>query len=110
MFAVRLAFSRPQRLADILEQLVESGQVNPADLDAGDPLGFLLREGGALSLPDAAYRFCRYEPGAHVVLSGTGNPAHLRANLASLSRPPLPREDVMRLRRIFGRVDSVSGQ
>jgi aryl-alcohol dehydrogenase-like predicted oxidoreductase len=62
-----------------------------------------------MSLQDAAYRFCRYEPGLHVILSGTGNAAHLESNIASLTRPPLPESDVARLRKVFAKVDDVSG-
>ena len=109
MFAVRRALSRPERLIEVVEELIESGQLDPADVDRADPLGFLVREGGAVSVMDAAYRFCRYEPGTHVILSGTGNPDHLRANLASFHRPPLAEEDRHRLEHIFRRVDSVSG-
>ena len=69
---------------------------------------FLLAE--ALSLPDAAYRFCRDEPGVHVVLSGTGNAAHLDANLASFARPPLTQQTRNRLIHIFRRVNSTTGQ
>ena len=64
----------------------------------------------AESLPDAAYRFCRAEPGIHVVLSGTGNQQHLEANVASILRPPLPDDVRARLIELFARVDSVSGQ
>jgi aryl-alcohol dehydrogenase-like predicted oxidoreductase len=109
MFAVRLALSRAERLAQVLDELIDKGQVDPAKIDLNDPLGFLIHEGGAVSLPDAAYRFCRYEPGTHVILSGTGNPDHLRANIESFYRPALPREDVERLRHLFRHVDSVSG-
>jgi L-galactose dehydrogenase len=109
MFAVRRAFSQPERLKANLDELIERGQLDPADLDLDDPLGFLVHEGGAVSLPDAAYRFCRYEPGTHVILSGTGNPAHLQANLASFEHPPLPEADRRRLMHIFRRVDSVAG-
>ena len=109
MFAVRRALSRPERLAEVIQELIERKQLNPDDIDPDDPLGFLIHEGGAVSLPDAAYRLCRYEPGTHVILSGTGNPEHLKANIESFSRPPLPQEDLMRLKNIFRRVDSVSG-
>lgn len=109
MFAVRRALSRSERLTQVIKELIEKGQLNPDDIDQADPLGFLIHEGGAVSLPDAAYRFCRDEPGTHVILSGTGNPAHLQANLASFSRPPLPEADRLRLERIFRHVDSVSG-
>jgi aryl-alcohol dehydrogenase-like predicted oxidoreductase len=110
MFAVRLALSRPERLAEVMRELIDREQVDPSDIDMDDPLGFLVHEGGAASLTDAAYRLCRYEPGTHVILSGTGNPDHLRANIESFSRPALPQRDVARLKRIFRRVDSVSGQ
>ncbi|MDX1934066.1 MAG: aldo/keto reductase [Capsulimonadales bacterium] len=107
MFAVRRALSNPDALKELMRELVERGQVDPEAFDADDPLGFLLSE--ADSLPDAAYRFCRDEPGVHVVLSGTGNPEHLAANLRSLSRPPLSPALLERLRTLFARVDSVSG-
>ena len=57
----------------------------------------------------AAYRFCLHEPGLDVILSGTGNPGHLRQNVRSLSGPPLPQEVKTRLKAIFGAVDSVTG-
>ncbi len=34
---------------------------------------------------------------------------HLEANVASLLRPPLPEEDVARLRAVFSKVDDVAG-
>jgi len=110
MFAVRLALSRPERLKEVIQSLIEAGQLDPAEIDQTDPLAFVTGDGGAASLPDAAYRFCRDEPGTHVILSGTGHAGHLRANLESFARPPLPAETVRRLKQIFRRVDSVSGQ
>lgn len=109
MFAVRKALSRPERLQEIIEELIEKQQIDPGDIERENPFGFLLHKDGAVSLTDAAYRFCRDEPGTHVILSGTGNSNHLKANLESFSRPPLPQEDIVRLRRIFQKVDSVSG-
>ncbi|MFC1534849.1 aldo/keto reductase [Thermodesulfobacteriota bacterium] len=110
MFAVRLALSRTERLKEVVEKLIENKQVNPADIDVDDPLGFLIHESGAESTMDAAYRFCLYEPGTHVILSGTGNPDHLQANLESFARPPLPHQDLLKLRKIFHQVDSITGQ
>jgi len=110
MFAVRLAFSKPERLRQIIEELIGKKQVDPSNIDKNDPLGFLMHEGGAVNLTDAAYRFCRYEPGTHVILSGTGNLDHLKANIESFSRPALPQEDLEKLKNIFANVDSVSGQ
>jgi L-galactose dehydrogenase len=110
MFAVRLALSRPQRLQEVMGELVASGQVDPSEFDASDPLGFVTRDGAAVSIPDAAYRFVRDEPGTHVILSGTGELEHMRQNLVSIDRPPLPVEVTERLRHLFRNVDSVSGQ
>ena len=110
MFAVRLAFSNPARLRQILAELIEKKQLNPDCLDTDDPLGFLIHGGGAVSLTDAAYRFCRDEPGTHVILSGTGDPHHLQQNIASFSRPPLPVNDQRKIRAMFKNVDSVTGQ
>ncbi|MEE8399796.1 MAG: aldo/keto reductase [Desulfobacterales bacterium] len=90
--------------------MIDNEQVSPENIDPDDPLGFLVHEGGAESIPDAAYRFCRYEAGTHVILSGTGNPDHLKANIESFSRPPLPEEDVTKLKQIFTRVDTITGQ
>jgi len=108
MFVVRLALSRKERLVEVMQELMEKGQIDPADIDMDNPLDFLVYQGGAVSTVDAAYRFCRYEPGIHVTLSGTGNIEHLKSNIESFSRPPLPQEDVVRLKNIFRRVDSVS--
>ena len=114
MFAVRKALSHPDNLREFTDALVEKGQIDPTDLrlSSGRSLDafpdFLLAE--APSLPDAAYRFCRDEPGVHVVLSGTGNAAHLDANLASFARPPLTQQTRDRLIHIFRRVNSTTGQ
>ena len=110
MFAVRAAFSRPERLKQIINQLTEKNQVNASDIDETNLLGFLVHDSGAISLTDAAYRFCHYEPGTHVIFSGTGNPAHLETNIESFSRPPLPQQDLTKLSNIFKNVDSVTGQ
>jgi L-galactose dehydrogenase len=108
MFAVRRALSRPERLREVIAGLKQRGRVD-ADLDEHHGLEFLLHPGGAASIQDAAYRFCRHEPGAHVVLSGTGNVSHLHANVKSLNSPPLPAEDTARLCDLFGKVDDISG-
>jgi len=78
-------------------------------VDARDPLGFVTAHPGVKSLTEAAYRFCRHEPGAHVILTGTGSVEHLRENVESILAPKLPSEITARLAEIFGGVDSVSG-
>ena len=75
--------------------------------DYRNPLGFLLHAAGASNITEAAYRFARNEPGVDVVLFGTGNPDHLRANIASLLAPPLPLADRLTLTKLFGRLSGV---
>ena len=107
MFVVRNIFSRPGLLAETMRTLADEGKV-PADLTARDnPLDFLIHEGGASSLLDAAYRFARHEPGADVVLFGTSDVAHLRTNIASITAPPLPAADVETLYQLFGHLRGV---
>ena len=109
MFAVRRALSQPEELRRTVRALLEEGSIPPGAIDPDDPLGFAIGEGAAPSVVDAAYRFCRHEPGADVVLSGTGNVEHLEQNLTSLARGPLPPPILERLEAAFGSVDSVSG-
>ncbi|RYG70856.1 aldo/keto reductase [bacterium] len=111
MFAVRRDLSQPAKLQQTITALREQGHLSLyAELEDSEPLEFLLHEGGALSLPDAAYRFCRAEPGVHVVLSGTGSLRHLEENVTSILRPALPAPDRERLGHLFSGIDIVSGQ
>jgi aryl-alcohol dehydrogenase-like predicted oxidoreductase len=107
MFAVRNIFSRPERLAATVRELADAGQLPQEIADNPDPLGFLVQEGGASSVIDAAYRFVRHEPGVDVVLFGTGDVAHLRTNIASLLKPRLPEADRVRLAETFGHLVGV---
>lgn len=102
MFVVRNIFSQPDYLRNTVRQLIEDGELSADEVDAEDPLGFLVHEGGATSMMDAAYRFVRHEPGVDVVLFGTGNPAHVDLNVSSILKPPLPKEDHDRLVKLFG--------
>lgn len=108
MFAVRRALSQPAVLGELLHGLVDAGLVDAA-LAQADPLGFLAAHAEIESLVQAAYRFCRHEPGAHVILTGTGSVAHLDANVAAIQAPRLPAEIGEKLEALFGAVDSVSG-
>ena len=107
MFVVRNIFSRPGVLAQTMSDLAARGEVPQSLADLEHPLGFLIHEGGATSLTDAAYRFARHQPGADVILFGTGDAAHLAANVASLLRPPLPQADIERLHALFGALHGV---
>ena len=109
MYAVRDVLSRPGLLQATLREAVELGLLAPEGIDLGDPLGFLVHEGGATSVIDAAYRFARHTSGVHTVLTGTGSLEHLRSNVASICSGPLPRADVERLAKLFGHLTHITG-
>jgi len=111
MFVVRNIFSNDAYRRAVFAKLVEEGRLDASVLsDAGadgDPLAFLVSEGEATSITDAAYRYARHEEGADVILFGTGNRAHVKANVGSILRPPLPAPVVERLHKTFGHLSGV---
>jgi len=107
MFAVRSMFADPPRIAREMKALAAKGLVDKSLGENDDPLGFLVHEGGAANVVEAAYRFVRHEPGVDVVLFGTGDVAHLRTNVASLLKPPLPQADRDKLAKLFGHLTGI---
>ncbi len=107
MFVVRGIFARPAQLAAEVRQLVADGALPRELAETDDPLGFLVHAGGATSLTDAAYRYARHEPGADVVLFGTGDADHLRSNIELILKPPLPDADRNRLNTLFAHLRGV---
>jgi L-galactose dehydrogenase len=109
MFAVRRALSQPNRLKAIYDDLVKKQASAGRIAEPEFRLEVILRESGAATLPEVAYRFCRHEPGIDVVLTGTGDPQHLRANVESILKPALPEAVLMRFEKVFGTVDWLTG-
>ena len=120
MFAIRQALSNEDRFKQTINQLIDEGRIDPALINATNPLDFLKLTsaeisggtsggGGYADIVDACYRFCRDEPGMDIVLTGTSNTAHLAANLQSINAPALPVEHRQRLIDIFKNVDHLSG-
>jgi len=68
--------------------------------------GFWFTQAGMTEAPAASstppIALSRHEPGADVVLFGTGDHEHLRSNIASILKPPLPEADRARLASLFG--------
>jgi L-galactose dehydrogenase len=110
MFAVRRAFAEPALLREICARLVTAGEIQPDEIDLSDPFGFMLDNGGADTLTEAAYRYCRHLAGVNVVLTGTSNRDHLRQNVASIEKPALRDADLRRIEAVFGAVRSVTGE
>ena len=70
----------------------------PSASPRADEMNQILKEAGITSLAELAHRFCRHQPGMQVVLTGTGDPVHLRQNVAAALAPPLPPSVLERLR------------
>ena len=115
MFAVRQALANPAQMKADIVRILEHGQGGPG-LEANENALDFLTETGADGLPiassiiDAAYRFCMHTHGNNVVLTGTGNQAHLEENLKSLESSPLPQSILEKLDSLFGLSDCVCGQ
>ena len=107
MFVVRNIFSNAAYRREVSARLVEQGQLDASLLSDGDPLGFLVSDGVAESITDAAYRYARHEQGADVILFGTGNKAHVKDNIDSILRPPLASPIIERLHASFGHLKGV---
>lgn len=107
MFAVRSIFARPAQLVSTVKDLVAEGKLPASLAETDEPLGFLIHPDGASSLTDAAYRYVRHEPGVDVVLFGTGDSEHLRANITSILKPALPAADREKLATMFSHLRGV---
>ena len=94
MCAARAAFTDPDTLAQVLDQLDPDGE----DLD------FLL-QGPVGSFADAAYRFAAAQGNIHCLLVGTGNPDHLLESTTAILGTPLPEEHLRLLKNRFGHLD-----
>lgn len=109
MHAVRRALSNTDALLETIDKLIDSGEVAASKIDGANPLGFLTADPAVQSVVEAAYRYCRHEPGVSLVLTGTGSTEHLSHNVAALTAPPLPGELKDKLNDLFGGVRSISG-
>ena len=107
MFAVRSIFSDSAYLASTIKELVVAGKLSKKYHHTPEPLDFLLKEGDAVSVIDAAYRYVRHEPGVDVVLFGTGNPEHVKRNVKSIMSPSLSELAIERVVADMGRLEGV---
>ena len=108
MVAVRKSLSRPEHLFERLADAGRRGVINRSALPTQDPLGWLIKN-GVESVPAAGYKYVAAHPAVATVLSGTANIAHLEANVQAILGPPLPAEDMARLRQVFGQVTEPLG-
>ena len=108
MIAVRRALSSPERLREVIADLVARGQLSADAVPPDDPLGWLVH-GDVTSVVDAAYRFARHPSEVATVLTGTSRPQHLDANVAAILQGPLSARDRQRVRDLFGHLEEALG-
>lgn len=101
MCAVRRAIGRPDKLAALVQDLVERGKLAADALPANRPLDWLVHDGIA-SVTAAAYQYAAGNPAVSTVLTGTASIEHFDANLQAITGPPLPAADCARLQALFG--------
>jgi aryl-alcohol dehydrogenase-like predicted oxidoreductase len=111
MFAVRQALRDMDVLTDHLHAVSADGTL-PGTVDVEAELARLASHVSAngSSLPDLAYRFVREEPGISSVLVGTGNPDHLRDNLATFASAPLDPTVLEDLSMVLAGIAALNGE
>lgn len=104
MVAVRQALRDPEMLTQLIRAAKARGEAAVRDLSDENPLDWLL-DGFCPTVPAAAYRFAIAHPALASVLSGTLSLDHLRDNLVAVTAPPMPSEQLARVRAIFLETD-----
>ena len=103
IFTVRNLFWNPERLHEVISDLKHRGMVGD-DIDERRPLDWLLQDGEAGSLVEAAYRFAAHTEGVTSVMCGTIETHELDENVRSIAKGPLSRDKLDRLHRTFGHI------
>lgn len=108
VFTVRRLFSEPARLTEVTRDL-QARSIVDESLDPSRPLDWLIGDGKAATLIEAAYRFALFTPGVTSVMTGTIDQDQLRQNIALVDKGPLPAEDLDRLEHLFAGIDEPMG-
>lgn len=109
MFAIRKALTSAERFREAVSAMVEAGQIGPDVFGKEDPAKQVFGTKDDAEIREISYRYAAYEPGADVVLVGTGKASHLRENVQAILKGPLPAERKAAIDEAFGEMDSVSG-
>jgi L-galactose dehydrogenase len=103
MCAVRSILTDRAAVQAIVQDWQDEGLLVEGSVPPEAPLDWLLDEQTG-SITDAAYKFAAAQPGVSSVLTGTGNVAHLDANVHAILGPPLPADRARRVLDMFGPV------
>lgn len=109
IFTVRRVFGVPGRLEEVLADLIQRNVVKEDAIDLNGPLAFLLENGEAGTLIEAAYRYAAYTPGVTTVMNGANEIPWLEENVRNIQKGPISEGNRQRLREIFANVQEAIG-
>jgi aryl-alcohol dehydrogenase-like predicted oxidoreductase len=109
VFTVRNLFWNPSRLREVIAALKARGLLAADAVSDDDPLGWLLTDGDAESLVEAAYRYAVYTEGVTTVMCGTIEVGELEENVRTITKGPLSADKVARLKAEFGHLAEAIG-
>lgn len=109
IFTVRKVFANPERVREVVRDLISRGLVDEGIVPEDDPLGWLVSEGDCESIVEAAYRYAAFTDPVSTVMTSTIEVDHLEQNVKFLEKGPLPQAHIERLETVFGRVAEAVG-
>ena len=107
VFTVRKVFSDATRLRQIITEL-RNDDLLPSDCP-DNPFEYLLSDAGIESVIEACYRFAAYCKGVTTVMCGSIKVKHIKRNIASIEKGPLPQDKIDWLRHSFGHIARAIG-
>ncbi len=105
VFTVRNVFWNENRLEEVIQELKDSGKISPKALPGKKPLDWIIAEGAADTLVEAAYRYACYTDPVTTVMCGSKNLKEVKENVRSIEKGDLPPSARERLSTLFGRID-----
>ena len=102
MGPVRMSLRTPEEAATRLKHFIEQGWLDIPEPQVADPLGMAQVSAATADVTRVAYRFAAAHPAVSTMLVGTGNPDHLRHNVADVLSGTLTEAELAYLRRTYG--------
>lgn len=102
MGPVRMSLRTPEEAVARIKHFVAQGWLDIPEPDVADPLGMGQVSTPAADVTRVAYRFAADHPAVSTMLVGTGNPDHLRHNVADVLSGKLTEAELAYLRRTYG--------
>jgi len=101
MAAVRTSLRTPKEAVAQIKAFIDEGLLDMAPTTVEDPLGLGQCHEPIPSQTRAAYQYVAAHPAVSTVLAGTGNPEHLKTNVADILAPPLSQAQIEYLQHTY---------